>query len=543
MCSHKKSSVSNTPPAKMTTFACDLVSNAKKHLQFLKDIHLCNTSNFVSSLNDVVVPNIQAPPSAKEIESLRRYQDLWLPFVANLMNDMVVVVPPSSSKTETPSPPLIPPPDIAWLWHCHRLAPQEYCKYCETTFHGKIIEANPPFAFEKYGDEVEKSNDSAIVTETKHLWNETYPNESFFLKEVPSDTTAGTSPNINGYDLLGSARRQTAFLWQVSGERYACDTFLKQGVKNYVKFLKLTSKANDLGIILVPTYQIDLMWHTHILSSIRDYNTDCVRIMKRHMYHDDSLTDRDEGGVLDVSFGATQKLWKRVYGADYVVHGGMYRGEPPSAYYTKTWSSSSNDIVVSLNQNIIGQGLIGKVGASSTSANVLSSPKPWVPLNGTASDGQPAFIRTEGQVQDLIKDLPYRDPYVLCRLNRNTGYYHIETKEAQKILFYRMSDRLYSLKSEIMVEMCTCGLSKKNKATPAKVEYNNLKSVFDIMQKQLFDATSGNIGSTIPPDTMFSCAGSACGGAVALKTHTEYASACGTVMTSYAGQKLGFSPI
>jgi Glycine-rich domain-containing protein-like len=49
-----------------------------------------------------------------------------------------------------------------------------------------------------------------------------------------------------------------------SGERFDDIEFLNAGVENYYKFLTLKPKAKE--VVLVPTYQIDLMWHTHILS-------------------------------------------------------------------------------------------------------------------------------------------------------------------------------------------------------------------------------------------------------------------------------------
>ena len=501
----------------MKALSCDLVSNAKKHLLFLKDIHSYNNTTFEAtslSLEDV--------PSVKEIESLRRYQELWLPFV--FANSMKTDESPPNHDAS-----LIPPPDIAWLWHCHRLAPQAYTEYCKTTFHGGIVEANPPFNFVRK-DALDMKSDQATISsiaQTKDLWKEAYPNESFFLEDIVVEAYSEhytVSRSIHGYDLIGSARRQTAFLWQVSGKKYTSVTFLQQGVKNYEKFLKLTAKAKDLGIILVPTYQIDLMWHTHILSSVGNYNKDCFNIMNSFMYHDDSLTDREEGGILDISYSATQKLWKSVYKAEYVVHGGMYRGEPPSEYYTQAWPDSRVVNVMCHSQNTVNQALIGKVGASSTSSNLVASSTttpiliPWAPLNGNASDGSPAFIPLDGQQYSKaeIKALPHRDKYILCKIEKNMGYCHIETKEAQEILLERMKDNLQDLEMARNIEICSCGLSSRNRATSAREEYKHANLIFDKLHKQL-SVTGASSGNTIPPETLFACAGGACGGIVARK--------------------------
>lgn len=52
-------------------------------------------------------------------EALRRYSDLFLPLLAEL-----------TEKKDT-VPDLSVPVDIAWLWHCHKLAPLQYAKDCE----------------------------------------------------------------------------------------------------------------------------------------------------------------------------------------------------------------------------------------------------------------------------------------------------------------------------------------------------------------------------------------------------------------------------
>jgi Glycine-rich domain-containing protein-like len=546
----------------MTVFSCDLRQRATQHLQFLREIHHYNTATFRHDVVVVVVDDASKVPvlpfsTTREMECFRRYRDLWLPFVASTTTTTTT----SNITTEQQFPPqplqlpllLIPPPDVAWLWHCHRLAPQAYTAYCQSKYQGRILEASVPFTFAKPLPPPPNDHHEAAAR-TEQLWKSKYPQEPFFLSHDDYPTTTATNDDdgengvdhrinhMNGFDVLGSARRQMAFLWQMSDDSYQSEAFLQQGVQKYHQFLTLTAHAQSRGIILVPTYQIDLMWHTHILSSIHDYQQDCRKIMNRELYHDDSLTDREEGGLLDVSYTATAQLWKDVYGTDYVVPGGMYRGEPPYAYYTKMWSSSSSVPLVSHNHTW--QMLVGRVGASSTSSNVFSStgatPKPWVPLDGHASDGLPAFIRTEQQLKEGIKDLAFRDPYVLCRVKRITGFYHVETKEAQTILYYRMSDRLHDLGIEMLTEKCTCGLWKKNRMAPASVEYKQLKVVCDAMHQQLFGtAASQTGGNSIPPETLFACGGGACGGAVAMKGENHYATACGTLMTTYAGQKLG----
>ena len=284
-----------------TQFSCDLLANSFKHVFFLKTLHELGVSH-----------------KRQKNESLRRYTQLWLP----LVNDY-------------PEKELIPPPDIAWLWHCHRLAPRDYERYVKERF-GVVLEANPPFAVHAN----DKNDDRKVpFSPTQHLWYETYPSEPFFQSDhdMVDDTKVDDSSQLlSGFDLLSSTERQGTFLWQVSGERFDDIDFLNEAVENYYKFLCLKPKAQAKRMILVPTYQIDLMWHTHILSSITLYNKDCKAIMGLTLHHDDSLNDRTEGGVLDTSYQSTKQIWLEEYGVDYHVEGGMYRGEPPPAYFSNT---------------------------------------------------------------------------------------------------------------------------------------------------------------------------------------------------------------
>ena len=485
-------------------FPCDLMTNATKHLEFLKSIH----EYYVSS-ND---PNCNHGSH----ESLRRYDELWLPLVAK-----------TSSKEQ-----LYPPPDIAWLWHCHRLAPKHYTKYCHATFGGRIIEAHPPF---------EMSHPSIFTSDLKQLplqehpkcdryfqrtvdlWTETYPHESFFLDVDKEAKIESPSPSLlNGFDLLGSTERQANFLWQVSGERFGDDDFLVEGVQNYFRFLQLMPNATELGTILVPTYQIDLMWHTHILSSIEMYNKDCIRIMNSTLHHDDSLTDREDGGILDVSFTATKSLWMERYGTDFVVAGGMYRGEPPPEYYTSQWRSYED----SLPSTITNVALIGQVGASST-GTTAAAPTKWAPLYGKSSDGSPAVIETPHQYKFSNRKLKYQAEYILGRHENLTAYYHIETRAANEILNKRIEMHLGRIESKIAFQIGCCGSHESiHELESARLKFLQCHSL--IRERLSAPYPTGltrttQIGSIkvnrdnytwIYPPILYASAGGACGGTV-----------------------------
>jgi hypothetical protein len=289
--------------------------------------------NFLQALHSMGV-TLKKPSS----ESFRRYKDLWLPLVAKSYESERVV------RNQ-----LAPPPDIAWLWHCHRLAPAKYEEYIRQQFGFTkntkaesildLCDPQAPFVMTSPG---------ASDLYARDVWKESYPSEPFFLPEDQAAVEmAPPYQLLCGFDLIGSTTRQATFLWQISGPDFfytGTDTlkymFLQQGVQNYESFLKLKRQPGAKKQMLVPTYQIDLIWHTHILSSIKKYNEDCILILGSKFDHDDSFTDRTHGGKLDVAYKATSKLWKKAYGTEYGESGALYRGEPPARYFQSAWTSA-----------------------------------------------------------------------------------------------------------------------------------------------------------------------------------------------------------
>ena len=159
-------------------------------------------------------------------------------------------------------------------------------------------------------------------------------------------------------------------------------------------------------------------------------------------------------------------------------------------------------------------------------------------MNGYAADGSPAFVPIDEQniTRDKIKKLPFRDNYVLCKINKKTGYCHIETKEAQEILLERVKDHLSQLETDRMSEICTCGFSTRNRATSAREEIKETEIVLDTLLKQ-FTVSGAGSGNSIPSEKLYASAGGACGGNVAMKAQAARTEAtykqCDSAITQF----------
>ena len=315
-------------------FKEDIEERSFEHVMFLRGMHRLGLSTHRASL-----------------ESFRRYADLWLPLVAKVYKGEMDL------DRDTL---LVPPADIAWIWHCHRLAPKHYLEHTRSTFSiSGYLEARPPFQFQEkgLGEECDLNvpsmsstrvmtaaapNIDLVKRQTREIWQKLFPGESFFIadginsldsaspvdKSYKSSFSEGeilekTRGILSGYNILDSGERQSAFLWQVSQARFFYQAFLRDGVANYTRFLFLRSDGEKQ--VIVPTYQIDLMWHTHILSSLEAYEVETCRVMGHMLNHDDSLNDRSAGSSLEVAFKSTCQLWLSKYGSQYFCPGGMYR--------------------------------------------------------------------------------------------------------------------------------------------------------------------------------------------------------------------------
>ncbi|TCD67941.1 hypothetical protein EIP91_011805 [Steccherinum ochraceum] len=120
-------------------------------------------------------------------------------------------------------------------------------------------------------------------------------------------------------DLVGAINRQCTFIDKMYGLGWLASEYfddladkqvLKHAQRRYYAFLELMRLHPKM--FLVPTLDIDLVWHTHQLKG-RMYGDECMHLVGRYVDHDDKVVDE----VLSVSFDNTARLWQQYYEVPY----------------------------------------------------------------------------------------------------------------------------------------------------------------------------------------------------------------------------------
>lgn len=129
---------------------------------------------------------------------------------------------------------------------------------------------------------------------------------------------------------------------QVARPHMIHDLFLEDAAARYKGFLHLIrrNKENSIKRFCVPTYDIDLIWHTHQLHPA-SYCKDLMALLGKVLEHDDMDSDRSKGQKLDVGFTGTTRQWEETFDTSYWRAGAMYRGAAPSSVTTMPFASDS----------------------------------------------------------------------------------------------------------------------------------------------------------------------------------------------------------
>ena len=229
----------------------------------------------------------------------------------------------------------MPPIDIAWVWHLHRLAPLKYAAYCRERF-GAVLEPGAS-AFRLQTDHDQASADAEDCARTREAWASAYPAEPFFWAQgSPAGDRQETSL---AEPMIATAVRQSTFLWQVSQPGFSDERFLAAAIERYDMFLRLMGTHGYRQHFYVPSYDVDLCWHTHMLAAPAAYLEETAERAGEPVNHDDSVNQRHKGSKLNTSWADTKKLWRQSYGgikgaAALDAPGTCYRGEPPSWWFS-----------------------------------------------------------------------------------------------------------------------------------------------------------------------------------------------------------------
>ncbi|CAN7019371.1 unnamed protein product [Brassica rapa subsp. trilocularis] len=274
--------------AQKIEISIDLIAEAKKHLQFL----------------GVVDRNrwLYDGPALKR--AIYRYNAYWLPLLAK-----------HSESSSTFEGPLVPPFDCEWVetqqwvWHCHRLNPVRYKSDCEE-FYGRVLDNSG----------IVSSANGSCKLQTEKLWKRLYPMEPYDL-DLDMAISEPISPfeKCTSYDLVSAAKRQSSFYLEVSRANVDSEIIMEEAVGRYKAFLYLIKQNREktIKLISVPTYDIDLIWHTHQLNP-SSYYKDMVKIFGNILQHDDTAdSDTSEGMNLDTVFSGTTAQWEETFGQRY----------------------------------------------------------------------------------------------------------------------------------------------------------------------------------------------------------------------------------
>lgn len=250
-----------------------------------------------------------ATAAANIDEHLHYYFNVWLP-VAFEHSEPVphVILDEGSAVTDTPvtfreCSLAAPSNSICWLWCVHRLSPVRYMRWCMSKFGSVIVPRGCGFDVEE-----------------ETAW----PSSS----SSPSSSVSRDEPD---YQLLKQmVLRQNTFLFQVSGPIFDSDEYLTQAIHRYKKFVTLIGKNRHE--FTVPTYDIDLVWHTHMCNML-SYVQYCQHTTGFIINHDDSDVERQCGSKLNRGFEDTCERWEKTFEEKYTdVEGALFKGSPDTTF-------------------------------------------------------------------------------------------------------------------------------------------------------------------------------------------------------------------
>ena len=198
---------------------------------------------------------------------------------------------------------LSPPNDIFFIWIVHKLAPLKYYNDC-MRIHGRLLDVQRSETLL----EIQQQN-------TKELWP---PDEPWTLVESLASQSCSSSNTLYSCDLFASAKKQFDFLFQISRPQFLNEEYLTRSLDRYRRFTQLATQPGGVEFA-VPTYDIDLMWHSHMIDvlSYRNYFLNSAGFV---LNHDDGSSSQIEK-ILLKKYKETSDAYETTFNMPYVLCG------------------------------------------------------------------------------------------------------------------------------------------------------------------------------------------------------------------------------
>jgi hypothetical protein len=177
------------------------------------------------------------------------------------------------------------PWQIEWIWHVHRLHPLTYLNDCSTQLSDGLVDKNAVTLIHNH----EKKNKLKMI----------FPSDNGYSLFVPSIDLR--SAVIRQNDFLNKFQKH--FLYSYDLELFG-ELRFQSIVQDYVSFMKLAKK----GEIIVPTFDIDLIWHTYMRFPSY-YHKLSEALCGFILDHDDAI----ESSILTDAYQITADRWKQTY--------------------------------------------------------------------------------------------------------------------------------------------------------------------------------------------------------------------------------------
>ena len=156
------------------------------------------------------------------------------------------------------------------------------------------------------------------ATEAKWRYKFKYsiPNSSYRLPKGKMPTKylhAIDVDNNHANSIADAIASQASFVGRILalGPKIVNDEWIDNAVTRYAQFLELAKLHPNKTI--VPTLDVDLIWHAHMLTPL-DYRDDCINMLGKVLSHDAQMGE----GEIATAFEQTKERWHQAYGTPMV---------------------------------------------------------------------------------------------------------------------------------------------------------------------------------------------------------------------------------